>query len=209
MEVTPTQSSELRRIEETISEISKYTLPFCKEAAERKMLRAKAITQFDIFAEQLAKEICYINFGGRPKETAMNVKLTIKETTEETKIMTIPERCMYNVSIDCTFTQEFRDLVKRELDKIGFVKIVGPRCQLGIFRKVTIRDATPEEVIAWHCISIWGICFKTKCFGVTACIRDEKCPKNDGTKNPCPVRDEWDRAEEILEGKEVIVEVVK
>ena len=62
--------------------------------------------------------------------------------------------------------------------------------------------------IAPSCMRVWGSCFKTECLGVFAHIRHVKCPKNNGTKNPCPARDEWVKAKALLEGKEVILEVI-
>ena len=142
----------------------------------------------------------------------MELKIRIKEVKEEWKPVCTGMRCIIHITENCLWSIVNRDDVETAYKDSGYVINTirykdDTHCE-GLFRTETIRDATPEEIIAWHCLSIWGSCFKTKCFGVTSRIRDEKCPKNDGTKNPCPARDEWVKAKELLKDKEVILEVI-
>jgi hypothetical protein len=127
----------------------------------------------------------------------MELKIRIKEVKEEMRKLTIEERCMHSVVTNPTFKDAYRDEVSRHLDKIGFVERVYDGNVTGLFRKTTIRDATPEEIIAWHCRSVWDICSKTECLGVFEHIRH------------LPVTDEWVKAKELLEGKEVILSLTE
>lgn len=127
----------------------------------------------------------------------MELKIRIKEVKGEWRPITLEEKCMFLLLTDMHYSQKIRDEIRKRLDVLGL--LIRVDSENIVFRPETIRDATPEEVIAWHCIGIWDSCFNTKCL---------KCPKNDGTKNPCPARDEWVKAKELLEGKEVILEVI-
>ncbi len=138
--------------------------------------------------------------------TKQELKIKIREVKEETRSITLEEKCMFLLSTDILYSQRLRDEIEKRMDMLGLIRRIGSENVL--FRTETIRDATPEEIIAWHCGCVWDSCFKTKCLGVFAQIRNVKCPKNDGTKNPCPARDEWVKAKELLEGKEVILEVI-
>ena len=139
--------------------------------------------------------------------TKQELKIRIKEVKEETRKLTIEERCMYNISKNGIIDGYIPDLISEvndRLKEIGFIEATYDkqipaeilREVKGLFRTETIRDATPEEIIAWHWMRVWDICSKTKCLGVFTHIRY------------LPARDEWVKAKELLEGKEVILEVI-
>ena len=136
--------------------------------------------------------------------TKQELKIKIKEVKEEARKLTIEEWAVYLLSENgnSVYQHAAQDIVK----SWGMVEFVNGL--IALFRTETIRDATPEEIIAWHCRCVWDSCFKTECLGVFAHIRNVECPKNNGTKNPCPARDEWVKAKALLEGKEVILEVI-
>ena len=127
-------------------------------------------------------------------EVKMKLKIKIKEVKEEIRELTIEERCLVTVSrIPGGCSERYRAEASAKLDSIGFVSNLGSR---GLFRTETIRDAALEEIIAWHCMRVWDIFSKTECLGVFEHIRH------------LPVTDEWVKAKELLEGKEVILELV-
>ena len=140
--------------------------------------------------------------------TKQELKIRIKEVKEETRKLTIEERCMYNISKNGIIDGYIPDLISEvndRLKEIGFIEATYDkqipaeilREVKGLFLTETIiRDATPEEIIAWHWMRVWDICSKTKCLGVFTHGRY------------LPARDEWVKAKELLEGKEVILEVI-
>ena len=141
--------------------------------------------------------------------TKQELKIRIKEVKEETRKLTIEERCMYNISKNGIIDGYIPDLISEvndRLKEIGFIEATYDkqipaeilREVKGLFRTETIRDATPEEIMAWHCKQIWKLCdmIGVECY--------DNCPKRGG----CLARDEWVKAKALLEGKEVILEVI-
>jgi hypothetical protein len=125
----------------------------------------------------------------------MNVKLQIKEVKEERRGLSDTEWYAYFAG------QRIVELLVY-LDKVGLdIKSVDTYERVGTFHTETIRDATPTEVIAWHTLQSFDKCIWTH-------IACDACAKKIGPTD-CHITEEWDRAEEILKGKEVIVEVVK
>jgi len=123
--------------------------------------------------------------------TKQELKIKIKEVKEDVRKLTIEEWAMYLLSENgnSIYQHDAEDIVK----SWGLIEFKNGL--IGI-RPVTIRDATPEEIIAWHCRCVLDIFSKTECLGVFERIRH------------IPVRDEWIKAKELLEGKEVILEVI-
>jgi hypothetical protein len=133
----------------------------------------------------------------------MNVtklKIKIKEVTEETRELTIEERCLNLVTVALVpgCSKECRAEASAKLDSIGFVSYQGT---LGKFRTVTIRDATPKEIIAWHCLESYKECDRVDdtCYA---------CPLN-VTGGICIPRKCEERSKKVLEGKEVILLVIE
>ena len=133
----------------------------------------------------------------------MELKIRIKEVKEETWNLTIEEECMFLFAKDKTPAYSMVvNRAKHKLEEIGLVDV----CRLneggisvGVFRTETIRDAMPEEVIAWHCIGIAKTC------GVMEWCMD--CPKSK-EDFLCYRLGEARVAEEFLKNKEVILELV-
>ena len=136
-------------------------------------------------------------------EVKMELKIKIKEVTEETRELTIEERCMHSVVTNSCFIDAYRDEVRRHFDKIGFVERVYDGNVTGLFRKTTIRDATLEEYRAWAYLQLKGHCTCTErklssvdcddCFLSGACIASDYKTGNDIY---------------ILKDKEIILELV-
>ena len=132
----------------------------------------------------------------------MKLKIGIKEVKEETRELTIEEQCMLRVAYThyggC-IDDDCRKAAKDRLAEIGFVQYVDQQKTRGLFRNTTPeRLATEIETIAWHCTQIWKLC---DMIDVECC---DNCPKRGG----CLARDEWVKAKALLEGKEVILELV-
>ena len=133
----------------------------------------------------------------------MKLKIKIEEVKEETRELTIEEQCMYTLThieyIGDTPSKEFMSAVQKHLNEIGLIDVIPkPYANLGLFRTVTIRDATEIETISWHCTQIWKPCdmIGGECF--------TNCPKKGG----CEVIADYNKSMTILEGKEVILEFV-
>lgn len=124
--------------------------------------------------------------------TKQEFKIKIREVKVEKRHLTIEEWAVYLLSENgnSIYQHDAEDIVK----SWGLIEFENGL--IGLFRTETIRDATPEEIIAWHWMRVWDICSKTKCLGVFTHIRY------------LPARDEWVKAKELLEGKEVILEVI-
>ena len=124
----------------------------------------------------------------------MELKIMIKEVKEEARKFTIEEWAVYLLSENenSIYQHAAQDIVK----SWGLVEFVNGL--IGLFHTVTIRDATPEEIIAWHCTQIWKPCDMNgdECF--------TNCPKRLG----CEVLSDYNKSMTILEGKEVILEVI-
>jgi len=133
----------------------------------------------------------------------MNVtklKIKIKEVTEETRELTIEERCLNLVTVALVpgCSKECRAEASAKLNSIGFVANRGSQ---GKFRTETIRDATQEEIIAWYCIQSHIVCLTTD---VATC---RACPKNRGS-NQCKMLEDYFESKKILKDKEIILELV-
>lgn len=145
--------------------------------------------------------------------TKQELKIRIKEVKEETRKLTIEERCMYNISKNGIIDGYIPDLISEvndRLKEIGFIEAMYDkqipaeilREVKGLFRTETIRDATPDEVIAWHILELDNACWqhpdcKTCVIGIAGDCLYEDCESN-----------EANNAREILKGKEVILEVI-
>lgn len=127
----------------------------------------------------------------------MDLKIKIKEVKEETRPITLEEKCMILILTDMNYSPKIRDEIEKRMDMLGLIRSVGSGNIL--FRTETIRDATPEEIIAWHCIGIAKTC------GVMEWCTD--CPKSK-EDFLCYQSGEARVAEEYLKNKEVILELV-
>ena len=141
----------------------------------------------------------------------MELKIRIKEVKEEERQLTIEEQWMYTLTridyISDTLSEEFMSAVQKHLNEIGLIDVIPkPYANWGLFRTETIRDATPEEIIAWHCTQIWKLCDTTggECFA--------NCPKRGWCEATvdytCEATFDYNKSMTILEGKEVILEVI-
>jgi ribosomal protein S1 len=87
----------------------------------------------------------------------MNVtklKLKVKEVKVEARKLTVEEWAVYLLSENknSIYQHDAKEIVK----SWGLVEFVNGL--IGLFRTVTIRDATPKEVIAWHCLESYKEC---------------------------------------------------
>ena len=127
----------------------------------------------------------------------MELKIKIKEVKKEWRQLTELETLLTDLSRLNQVPESYKDKLKWQLKLRGITGYdISSERILGLFRTVTIRDATPEEIIAWHCRCVLDIFSKTECLGVFERIRH------------IPLRDEWVKGIELLEGKEVILELV-
>ena len=124
----------------------------------------------------------------------MELKIKIKEVKEDVRKLTIEEWAMYLLSENgnSIYQHDAEDIV----ESWGLIEFENGL--IGLFRTETIRDATPEEIIAWHCTQIWKPCdmIEGKCVA--------NCPK----KGVCEVVLDYKKSMAILEGKDVILEVI-
>ena len=124
----------------------------------------------------------------------MELKIKIEEVKEEARKLTREEWAVYLLSENenSVFQHAAQDIVK----SWGLVEFVNGL--IGLFRTVTIRDATEIETIAWYCTQIWKQCdmIDVGCY--------DNCPKMRG----CEVLSDYNKSMTILEGKEVILELV-
>jgi len=130
----------------------------------------------------------------------MNVtklKLKIKEVKVEARKLTVEEWAVYLLSENknSIYQHDAKEIVK----SWGLVEFVNGL--IGLFRTVTIRDATPKEVIAWHCLESYKECDRVDdtCYA---------CPLN-VTGGICIPRKCEERSKKVLEGKEVILLVIE
>ena len=133
--------------------------------------------------------------------TKQELKIRIKEVKEETRPITLEEKCMLIISTDMRYPQNIRDEIKKRMDMSGLIRRVGS--ENIVFRTETIRDATPEERMAWMYLNMVG---EDRCpvcsdigIGCESCIL-EMCIASPRSRQ---------KAKSILSNKEVIVEVVK
>ena len=132
----------------------------------------------------------------------VNLKIKIKEVKEEIRELTIEERCLNLVTVALVpgCSKECRAEASAKLDSIGFVSYQGT---LGKFRTVTIRDATPKEIIAWHTLQSLYVCSHN--MPIQLC---SQCANNLGPIG-CNIGRARERAEGILKDKEVILSLTE
>ena len=127
----------------------------------------------------------------------MNVKLQIREVKVEKRHLTIEEWAMYLLSENgnSIYQHDAEDIVK-SWGLIEFEKGL-----TGLFRTETVRDATPKEMIAWHCLQLYKECDNVDdtCYA---------CPLN-VTGGICIPRKCEERSKKVLEGKEVILSLIE
>ena len=128
----------------------------------------------------------------------MELKIRIKEVEECSRLLTDEENCYLTVMNIPRVIPSFQKEATELLRKRGFETEDG---RFGVFRKETIRDATPEEIIAWHCIQSHIVCLTTDAATCRA------CPKNRGS-NQCKMLEDYFESKKILKSKEIILEVV-
>ena len=130
----------------------------------------------------------------------MKLKIKIKEVKEERRPLTIEEQCVFSISNNSSYTDDLVEAAKQHLKDIN-LSSVGKSddtvTSLGIFRTETIRDATVNEIRAWHCLRMVELCVDS-CWG---CIRDRN-------QISCNAFSDERSANELLFGKEVILELV-
>lgn len=84
--------------------------------------------------------------------------IRIKEVKELTRDLTIEEESMYLFSNDKTPTYSmviYRAQQKlKEIGLVGVCRLNGDGISVGLFRIETIRDATLEEINAWHILEL-------------------------------------------------------
>ena len=133
----------------------------------------------------------------------VNLKIKIKEVTEETRPLTIEEQCMYTLThieyIGDTPFKEFMSEVQKHLNEMGLIDVIPkPYANWGLFRTETIRDATPEEIMAYHCIKIHDECgLKVKECDTCIMNRWEYCT--------CGISKLFLNSTKILKNKEIIL----
>ena len=148
----------------------------------------------------------------------MELKIGIKEVGEERRPLTNEENCFLEVmnfprvlSHLSSYQEEaegllhlpsYQEVAEGLLHERGFIKYeISEKGREGLFRKETIRDATPEEIIAWYCIQSHIVCLTTD---VATC---RACPKNRGS-NQCKMLEDYFESKKILKDKEIILELV-
>lgn len=132
----------------------------------------------------------------------MELKIRIKETKLELRGLTREEWFARKIPLKEQKVREF-------LDEVGYVytthRYDGGEYGSALFRKETIRDATPLEGAAWHHLQQCKYCDGCKVMDgkrTKECIfcGIAPCPSFSGTKQA---------AEKLLEGKEIILELVE
>ena len=125
----------------------------------------------------------------------MELKIKIKEVKEEIRELTIEERCLVTVSrLPGGCSERYRAEASAKLNSIGFVANRGSQ---GKFRTETIRDATFEEIVAWHTMRTYDACqlITRDCRG---------CPKH----GRCTIHEDYNTSKILIGSKEIILEVV-
>jgi len=136
----------------------------------------------------------------------MKLNYTIKEVKTEERKLTIAERCMICAAnnVDNLFLNQMSEEAKLELKRIGLVGACKPYSTHAVrFETVTTRVATPSEIVAWNVLNIETLCDPNY-------LRCDICPLNmiitDG--ECCNITTRARNAKQIMDGKEMIVEVV-
>lgn len=144
----------------------------------------------------------------------MKLNYTIKEVKEETRELTIPERCI--VMVANTVWAPERDITKlaeEYLKEVGFIELVdsdissmfktGESSFVAKFGKESVRVATPSEIVAWNVLNIESLCGSDY-------FHCDMCPMNmiNFGGECCNITTRAKNAKRIMDGKEMIVEVV-
>jgi len=145
----------------------------------------------------------------------MKLNYTIKEVKEETRELTIPERCI--VMVANTVWASERDITKlaeEYLKEVGFVELVdsdisnmfktGESSFVAKFRKESVRVATSSEIVAWNVLNIETLCDSD----VISCSKCSLDILSSGGEC-CNITTRARNAKQIMDGKEMIVEVVE
>lgn len=129
--------------------------------------------------------------------TKQELKIKIREVKVEKRHLTIEEWAVYLLSENgnSIYQHDAEDIVK----SWGLIEFENGL--IGLFRTETIRDATPDEVIAWHILAVDKACWNHDCeicnigkvYSCLYCV----CDSN-----------EANNARELLKDKEVILELV-
>ena len=129
----------------------------------------------------------------------MKLKIKIKEVKDEERRLTVEEQCMFSKS-QSTCGGILTVLATDKLRKLGFVKLV-KGVDVGLFHTETVRDATPAEIMAYHCIKIHDECG----LKVNEC---DTCVMNIWAYCTCGIGKLFLKSTKILKDKEIILEVV-
>ena len=138
----------------------------------------------------------------------MKLNYTIKEVKTEERKLTIAERCMICAAnnVDNLFLNQVSEEAKLELKRIGLVGACKPYSTHAVrFETATTRVATPSEIVAWNVLNIKTLC-------ETDVISCSKCPLNmisPGGECCGNITTRSGNAKRIMDGKEMIVEVVE
>lgn len=130
----------------------------------------------------------------------MKLKIKIKEVKEERRPLTIEEQCVFSISNNGSYTDDLVEAANQHLKDINLSSVEESDdtvTSLGIFRTETTRDATDNEIRAWHCLRIVEQCYDS-CAG---CIKN----RNHVT---CTAFSDEIQANGLLLNKEVILELV-
>ena len=136
-----------------------------------------------------------------------NVKLTIIQIESSERPITIYEDAIWNIARNGMPTGECSLLCERckhEAYKIGLNDTFeSPDGQtIGKFRTTSVRSATPEEVIAWYTLNSHYECANNMPIHLYKHGADYISPAG------CAISMAWERAENILNDKKVILELV-
>ena len=139
----------------------------------------------------------------------MKLKIRIKEVETTERELTVEESAMVAIVKDSRYNDTYSARMEHKLKEIGFKETIEEynignplKMETAIFRKETIRDATEEEYIAWHCIDL-----RKHCKVLSNDDDCHNCPKSPPSR--CYGTEDEKAAVQILKGKEVILEVVE
>jgi len=141
----------------------------------------------------------------------MKLIIKIKETVDEIREMTAAESAMDAISRSSErFEDSYRFAMKAELDKVGFVhrldgqnyRVTG-KFRNALFQHETIRDATKQEQFAYYSMQKEAVCKEGGCIICSDCM----CSECNNYSVICSVYHESCIAKEILEGKEIVLEL--
>ena len=136
----------------------------------------------------------------------MKLNYTIKEVKAEERKLTIAERCMICAAnnVDNIFLNQMSEEAKLELKRIGLVGACKPYSTHTVrFETITTRVATPSEIVAWNVLNIETLCDSGNLL-CDICPLDMIIPVGEC----CNITTRARNAKQIMDGKEMIVEVV-